>query len=47
MSTIIDGTAVMVFDGIVGDPRTKTWTRVFALAAPDKLTALIKHMECE
>ena len=33
--------------GIVGDPRTKTWTRVFALAAPDKLTALIKHMECE
>ena len=31
----------------VGDPRTRTWTRMSALAAPDTLAALIKHMEGE
>jgi len=31
----------------VGDPRTGTWTRVSALAAPDTLAALIKQMEGE
>ena len=31
----------------VGDPRTETWTRVSALAAPDTLAALIKHLEGE
>ena len=29
----------------IGDPRTGTWTRVSALAAPDTLAALIKQME--
>jgi protein SCO1/2 len=31
----------------VRDPRTGTWTRVSALAAPDTLAALIKQMEGE
>jgi protein SCO1 len=31
----------------VGDPHTGTWTRVSALAAPDMLAAMIKHMEGE
>jgi protein SCO1 len=31
----------------VGDPHTGTWTRVSALAAPDTLAALIKHLEGE
>jgi protein SCO1/2 len=31
----------------VGDPRAQTWTRVSALAAPDALAAMIKHMEGE
>lgn len=31
----------------VGDPRTKTWTRVSSLAAPETLAALIRRMEDE
>ncbi len=31
----------------VGDPRTETWTRVSALAAPDTLAAMIKRLEGE
>jgi protein SCO1/2 len=31
----------------VGDPRSGAWTRLSALAAPDTLAALIKHMEGE
>ncbi len=31
----------------VGDPRSGNWTRVSALAAPDTLAAMIKHMEGE
>jgi protein SCO1 len=31
----------------ISDPRTGTWTRVSALAAPDTLAALIKQMEGE
>ena len=31
----------------VGDPRSGDWTRVSALAAPDTLAAMIKHLEGE
>ena len=31
----------------LGDPRTRTWTRVSSLAAPDTLVALIRRMEAE
>jgi protein SCO1/2 len=29
----------------LGDPRSRTWTRVSSLASPDTLTALIRRME--
>ena len=31
----------------LGDPRTRTWTRVSSLAAPETLAALIARMEAE
>jgi hypothetical protein len=31
----------------LGDPQSRTWTRVSALASPDVLAALIRRMEQE